>query len=175
MKFLFKTSFVLKILFFTNIVFYLLYEEGTSANVRNDSFNMEIKFPLFFYVWTTCFIIACFFSSIVTYFFAFRPCSRFSQYFQQRRRGRIIYFVEIILLVTTIKIVQTKLADAFREPGIMERYFSTALGLKMDEGWSMEQKLNAINFMILAAAMVLFIVSFWNVRRANKIECAQPS
>jgi hypothetical protein len=180
MKLLFRLSGLLKILFIINVFLIDKYEESLFRNSNNHLFDnlkldIDLQFPWYFYLFAMTILTGYLINLIVINLFSFKPCWRFSQYFHRLIQSRLIYAIEIVLLIGSFVIGYTKFDDAYsrRDYGIWGELLKPLFDPVEANNLHLIDKLNALNIIVPAIASIIILITFWKIRAANQIKCRE--
>ncbi len=180
MKFLFKLSGFLKILFVVNIFLIDQYEKCLFRNNKtrlfeNLNLDLDFYFPWYFYFFGIIILTGYVISLIVINLFAFKPCWTVSQYFHKLIQSRLIYAIEIILLIGSFIIGYTRFDDAYSytDYGIWGELLKPLFDPAEARNLRLIDKLNALNIIVPALASLIVLTTFWKIRTTNQTKCKE--
>lgn len=177
MKILFKLSGVLKILFLINIPLLKFYQSYLFRNTKKtgafENLNFDLQFPWYIYLFALT-ILGCFLLNIIVInLYAFRPYSKLSKYFHRLTLARLIYTIEIILLVSFLIISYSRIADAYatRDYGMWGDLLKPFVDTESANKLQRIDKLTAFNFILPVVSSFIIAVTFWRLRTNNQDNC----
>jgi hypothetical protein len=179
LKLIFRIGGIFKILFILNIFLIEWYRDSLRSAEKRYFFdfieldNLHIEISWYVYLFAIILSISYAMNLVVINLFAFKPCWKLSKYFQQLNWSRLVYAMEIILLIGAIILGYNEFDEAYSHTdiGIWDELLKPLFDQSKSESLRLIGKLEALNFIITALSSLIVLTLFWRMRNLNIRNC----